>query len=197
MLHWLALLSQGRCSDPPRTVPPCHPHDTLVHLLVSSRTAGSGSQGRDSLQIPSRRRDRLLRHRPYCSKTHVSWPLVPPTTTISGPFWFLSRSLAPHTAGDGHKKPLDLFKRTSVQSLGIFPVNTPFPRLSIKPISKSPPPPATAPPSRFICSKELVYKPRNPSPNRGLSWLPERVPYSLPRHRGTVPPGPPRLLQKT
>jgi hypothetical protein len=98
------------------------------------------------------------------------------------PFSILPPITQSCTAEDGSSRPPHLFKRTSVQYLGVFPSNTPFPRLRIKPLSKSSPPPGTVPPGRFTCSKELVYSPQTPSPNHGLSWPPDRVWYSLPRH---------------
>jgi hypothetical protein len=196
MLDWLALSSRAAALNSPRTMFPCHPHGTPVYPLVSSQAAGSGSRGLESLRLLLARRQRLLRHRHDPSETHVPRSLVPPqprpARALSDPPPF-ARSC---TARDGSSRPPHLFKRASVQDLDVFPSNTPFPRLPIKPLSKSPPPRETAPPGRFTCSKELVYKPRTPSPNQGLSWLPDRVRHCLPPpHRGTVPPGPPRLLK--
>jgi hypothetical protein len=39
-----------------------------------------------------------------------------------------------YTAGDGSSRPPHMFKITSVQHLRVFPSNTPFPRLRIKPL---------------------------------------------------------------
>jgi hypothetical protein len=89
-------------------------------------------------------------------KSYLPAVVPSPTTTVS--------SLSDHapidrccTAGDGSSRPPHLFKRTSVHDLGLPPSTTPFPCLRIKPIQMSSPPPNTAPPGRFTCSKRLVY----------------------------------------
>jgi hypothetical protein len=134
-----------------------HPHDTPVSPAVPSQTAGAGSLASGRSRSPLGHRERLLRHRRYCSQIHVCRPLfppqprpfrAPPIPPLSIPFALLA---------DGALRPPYLFKKTSAHNRGDLPPTSPFLGLRIKPIRKSSPPPGTAPPGRFTCSKSLVY----------------------------------------
>jgi hypothetical protein len=140
-----------------RTTFPCHPHDTPVDLLASSRTAGSGSRelefSTDAFSVVANGSSGTA----ATAQKLISpgrWSL--PTTTISS---HSKPTPVEHfgTAGDGSSRPPHLFKKTSVHDLGLPPSTGAFPGPRFKPIQMSSPPPGTAPPGRFTCSKRPLY----------------------------------------
>ena len=125
----------------------CHPHDTLVDPLVSSRTAGAGSRGLEPLRILLGRRERLPRHRRSCSETHVPKPayLFKKSSVQAVGVFPLEHPLPEPSdqahekvlsaAGNGSSRPFDLFKKTDVQGPRLPPPTTAFPGLRIMPVT--------------------------------------------------------------
>jgi hypothetical protein len=180
----------------PRTTFPCHPHDTPVDLLASSRTAGSGSRELEFPTDPSRLSRTVPPAPPLLfrnSYLQAAGPSQPRPSRAIPSLPLSSTSALPGTAPpDRHTCSKKLVYMTSDSlpqhgpslALGSNPFRCPLRRRerllqTVLPVQKN------------QCTTPLA-----PSSKDGHSWPKDQAYDASPRHRGTAPPGPPRHSQK-
>lgn len=143
----------------PRTTFPCHPHDSLRYPLVSSRTAGSGSRGLESLPIPSRSSRAAPPAPPLLFKNSCPQVAGPsPNHDRLEPLSILPLSLTLTLLATVPPDRYICSKELVYNTLASFPRTPPFRASGSSLFLRSSPPPETAPPGCFPCSKRPVYK---------------------------------------